>query len=114
MTDAAPLRRYRLAPVVDHRMFVLRDPRQRENPLSAGVPALDELLMPGPNGVVFGSAGNLFQPTCDLEVWAGEPPADGGEWDEQAQASFAAPSATVRLASIMGQPAGADIPLPSG
>ena len=52
MTDSTPLSRYRLAPVVDHRMFVLRDPLQRESPLSAGAPALDELLLPGPNGVV--------------------------------------------------------------
>jgi len=114
MTDSTPLSRYRLAPVVDHRMFVLRDPLQRESPLSAGAPALDELLLPGPNGVVLRSAGDLFQPTCDVEVWAAEPPADDGEWDEQAQASFAAPSATICFESIMGRPAGPDIPLPPG
>jgi hypothetical protein len=112
MPDPDLVSRQRCAPTVEYRMFYLRDPHQRDSPLGEDVPALDEILRPGPNGVVFRSGGNNFAPDVTLEVWRSEPARDPGDWDERADAVFAAPSATVRLLALSGELAGDDVTLP--
>ncbi len=112
MTDTAPASRHRLTPKVDHRMFVLRDPR-RPNPLAGGAPEDDELLKAAPHGVVFLSAGDVFRPHVEVELWHAPPPPAPGDWDDSAQARFESPSAAIRIASIMGEAAGPDLTLPA-
>lgn len=55
------------------------------------------LLAAGPEAVILRSAGNEFYPDVRLEVWAAEPPAPEGEWDEVEEAQFSAPSKVVTL-----------------
>ncbi|MBB4751214.1 hypothetical protein [Actinoplanes lobatus] len=104
-----PISRFQYAPRVDHRMFVLLDPRSRPTPLDEGLPEHDEILRAGQHGVVFRSGGDLFRPAVTIERWAADPGTADGEWDEVAEASLSAPSGRLRLRSIMGEPAGPDL-----
>jgi len=104
-----PISRQEYAPRVDHRMFVLLDPRRRPSPQEEGLPGHDEILRAGQHGVVFHSGGDLFRPAVTIERWAADPGAAPGEWDGVAEASFDAPSGRLRLRSVMGEPAGPDL-----
>ncbi|MBB2940917.1 hypothetical protein FB565_000621 [Actinoplanes lutulentus] len=104
-----PISRLQYAPRVDHRMFVLLDPRRKPSPQEEGLPEDEEILSAGQHGVVFRSGGDLFRPAVTIERWAADPGVAEGEWDETAEASFAAPSGRLRLRSIMGEPAGPDL-----
>lgn len=111
--------RYALSPDVEFGVFVLVDVRAPENPLARSTvrPGEDRLVSAAPYGAALHSAGNDFSPSVELRVLSGEPdpePADAGaSWEREATAEFGAPSGTVRLASVNGVPAGADIRLPA-
>ncbi|MEU4425543.1 hypothetical protein AB0F81_33390, partial [Actinoplanes sp. NPDC024001] len=62
-------------------------------------------------GVVPGPAGNDFRPTLTLQLWSAAPPADGGAWDAVEEAGLELPTGTVRVESVMGLPAGPDLPV---
>jgi hypothetical protein len=114
VTTPAPDVRRRMAPRVNHRLFVLLDPRAPESPQESALPEGDEILRAGRYGVVFLSGGDLFRPDVTVEVWPEAPGPDAGEWDEAAEAEFDAPSGTVRLKSIMGGKAGPDVAVAAG
>jgi hypothetical protein len=118
---AEAVARYVQFPDVEHGVYVLTDVLAPENPLSrSGVAAgEDRLVSPGRYGVVLHSAGNDFQPSVELSVWTAEPGTDRDDgvgdavWEREATVEIEASSATVRLASVNGVPAGPDVRLPA-
>jgi hypothetical protein len=100
---------YDLQPQVEYRMFVVHDPQ--EDPLAAGAPGPEQLLLPGPGGVVVGSAGNDFYPTVTLEVWDGEPPPDSAAWEGVEDADLHLPSGHVQVESVLSGYASRKLPV---
>jgi hypothetical protein len=98
-------------PEVQYRIFVLQDSRGAHSPLAAGAPALDQLVLAAPGGLVLGSAGNDFQPQVLIQVWPTAPAPSEEDWDQVDEVTFECPSGRARLASIQGTPAGPDVPL---
>jgi hypothetical protein len=110
MADSGSIGRYHVTPRVEYHLFQLFDPRQGM-PAGDRVPGLDDLLLAVPGGVLFRSAGNYFTPTVDVEVCTTEPAVDSQSWDDVAEAEFESSAGQGRIASLMGQPAGPDLPL---
>jgi hypothetical protein len=118
MTTPEPAERHRMAPRVDHRLFILLDPRGPEDPRGT-LPAYDEILSTSTStsgtGVVFLSGGDMFRPDVTVELWPAPPgPAVDADWDEIAETEFAVPSGFLRLKSLMGGSAGPDLTVTPG
>ncbi|MGW0737232.1 hypothetical protein [Streptomyces sp. NPDC002851] len=98
-------------PRVEHRTFVLKDPRASGSPLDA--PSIrGRVALPGPGGAVFSTGGNDFFPDVTVESWSAQPPPpDDGAWDVIEELDFTAPSGTVQVRDLQNAPAGGELEL---
>jgi len=108
----SPGQSHEVSPYVEFSLFQLSDSVDVGAPLSFPAPG-ERLFTSGPGGVLFGSAGNDFYPTVQLELWAREAPAAYGEWDLVQESSFDTRTGRLRFRSVNAVPAGDEIVLPT-
>jgi hypothetical protein len=76
------------------------------DPLAGGVPAPDQLLRPGPGGMVLGTGGNDFYPSVTLQLWGDAPPRQPGTWEAVEESEMWLPTGRLQVGSVTAGSAG--------
>lgn len=98
---------------VEYSQFCLQDMARMHTPLSLEVPDGDDwLIVGGPGGVLFHSAGSDHNPPIRLEFWAGRPGVPDSPWQATAETAFTTVGAEVRLWSVTAAMGEHTLPLP--
>ncbi|MEU4446796.1 hypothetical protein AB0K14_26115 [Actinosynnema sp. NPDC050801] len=86
---------------VEYSRFCLQDMVRMDGALSLRPPEDDDwLIVGGPGGVLFRSAGSDHNPPIRLELWAVRPEPPETRWRESAEAVFTSAGTELRLWSV--------------